>query len=87
MCLHHFAQVLEKCEEKLDAQTKEKLIPLLYRKMSENLDRIQEDIDWFIEKYDYRNADADWKNSKDAVPRTMQKIVGSYPADPVYKKE
>ena len=26
--------------------------------------RIQEDIDWFVEKYDYRNKDADWKNSK-----------------------
>ncbi|MDO4295195.1 MAG: DUF6062 family protein [bacterium] len=87
LCLHHFAEVLEKAEEKLDASVKEKLIPLLYEKMAENLDRIQEDIDWFIEKYDYRNADADWKNSKDAVPRTMQKIVGGYPADPVFKKD
>lgn len=87
LCLHHFAEVLEKAEEKLDPTVKEKLIPLLYEKMSENLDRIQEDIDWFIEKYDYRNADADWKNSKDAVPRTMQKIVGGYPADPVFKKD
>ncbi len=87
MCMHHFAQVLEKCEQKLDGAEKEKIVLLLYQKMSENLDRIQEDIDWFIEKYDYRNADADWKNSKDAVPRTMQKIVGGYPADPVFRKE
>ena len=51
------------------------------------LARIQEDIDWFVEKYDYRNKDANWKNSKDAVPRTMQKITGGYPADPVFKQK
>ena len=52
---------------------------------SRNLDRIQEDIDWLIEKYDYRNRDADWKQSKDAIQRGMQKIRGGYPADPVYR--
>ena len=45
------------------------------------------DINWFIEKYDYRNQDADWKDSKDAVQRTTQKIVGGYPADPVFKNQ
>ena len=55
--------------------------------MERELARIQEDIDWFVEKYDYRNKDADWKNSKDAVPRTMQKITGGYPADPVFKQK
>ena len=55
--------------------------------MEENLQRMQEDIDWFIDKFDYRNKDADWKNSKDAVPRTMQKLVGGYPADPVFRQK
>ncbi|MEG0216528.1 MAG: DUF6062 family protein [Hungatella sp.] len=48
---------------------------------------MQGDIDWLIEKYDYLNAEKDWKNSKDALPRTMQKIVGGYPADPVFKNQ
>lgn len=60
---------------------------LLCSLMERELARIQEDIDWFVEKYDYRNKDADWKNSKDAVPRTMQKITGGYPADPVFKQK
>ena len=46
---------------------------------------MQEDVNWLIEKFDYRNADADWKNSKDAVQRGMQKIKGGYPADPPLK--
>lgn len=84
-CIHHFADVMDACERGLGSQEKEMLYPVLFRQMNQELDRIQEDIDWLIEKYDYRNADKDWKNSKDAVQRTMQKIVGGYPADPVFK--
>ena len=38
-----------------------------------------------IEKFDYRYKDADWKNSKDAIQRGMQKLKGGYPADGPYK--
>ena len=34
---------------------------------------MQKDLEWFTDKFDYRNADAPWKNSKDALPRTIQK--------------
>lgn len=84
-CIHHLADVLKVCEEKLSVQEKEQWIPQLTALMSRNLDRLQADIDWLIEKYDYRNREADWKQSKDAVQRTMQKIVGGHPADPVFQ--
>lgn len=84
-CIHHFADVLKVCEENLSPQEKAEWIPKLSELMSRNLDRMQEDIDWMIEKYDYRNKDADWRQSKDAVQRTMQKIVGGHPADPVFQ--
>ena len=38
-----------------------------------------------VEKFDYRNKDADWKNSRDSIQRGMQKLKGGYPADPPYK--
>ena len=60
---------------------------MLFEQMNRELDRIQEDIDWLIEKYDYLNKDKDWKNSRDAVQRTMQKLVGGHPADPVFKNQ
>ncbi len=84
-CMHHFADILRICEEKLKPQEKEQWIPKLAELMERNLERMQEDIDWMIEKFDYRNQDADWKNSRDAVQRTMQKLVGSYPADPPFQ--
>ncbi len=84
-CLHHFAEVLRICEEKLKPQEKQEWIPKLGELMTRNLDRVQEDINWLIEKYDYRNKDADWRQSQDAVQRTMQKTAGGYPADPVFR--
>lgn len=86
-CIHHFADLVDVCEKNLELKEKEALFPVLFGQMGAELNRIQEDIDWLIEKYDYRNADQDWKNSKDALPRTMQKMVGGYPADPVFKNQ
>jgi hypothetical protein len=68
-----------------DAQ-KAELCALLFPKMEENLKRVGDDVAWLIEKFDYRNKDADWKDSKDAVQRGMQKLRGGYPADPVYQQ-
>ena len=86
-CLPHFADLLEACQNDFLPEEQQKVIPVLYELMEENLERIQEDINWFIDKFDYRNKDADWKTSKDAIPRTMQKLVGGYPADPVFRQK
>lgn len=85
-CIHHFGAVCRACEAGMTEAEKSVWMPKLFSLMEKNLDRIQGDIDWLIEKFDYRNQDADWKESKDAVQRTMQKIKGGYPADPVYSK-
>lgn len=53
--------------------------------MDENFQRMEEDLVWLSDKFDYRNKDANWKNSKDALQRGMQKLRSGYPADPVYK--
>ena len=50
--------------------------------MLDNISRITEDVSWLVEKFDYRNQDADWKNSKDAIQRGMQKIKGGDPSLP-----
>ena len=53
--------------------------------MEHNMERLAEDVAWMVEKFDYRNKDADWKNSRDAIQRGMQKLKGGYPADGPYK--
>ena len=86
-CMKHFAAVMEQAEEKLPNAQREWFYPVIMKLMEENLVRVKEDLDWFVGMFDYRMQGADWKNSKDAVRRTMQKLRGGYPADPPYKPE
>ncbi len=85
-CLHHIGDICARMETELDEKQKNELCSIMFPKMEENLKRVGDDVAWLIEKFDYRNKDADWKNSKDAVQRGMQKLRGGYPADPVYQQ-
>ena len=83
-CLHHFGDLCEYGEIHLSDRQKEEYYPKLFELMRNNMERLYEDISWLIEKFEYQNKDKDWKNSRDAVGRGMQKLRGSYPADPPY---
>lgn len=84
-CLPHFGDVMNAAENKLNDKEKQEFFPLVFDLMEKNMQRLTDDVSWLVEKFDYRNADADWKTSKDAVQRGMQKLTGGYPADPAYK--
>lgn len=84
-CLHHFGDLCEYSENRLSDKEKREFYPAMFELMEKNMERLQEDVTWLVEKFDYRNKDADWKNSQDAIQRGMQKLKGGYPADPVYK--
>lgn len=86
-CLEHFARLLQEAQQHLPQKHRDWFYPTVYRVMEENLTRVKADLDWLIEKYDYRNSDAPWGNSKDALQRAMQKLSGIYPADAPYRKD
>lgn len=87
MCLHHMADILDAAPLYLNKKEQKELRDMLLSQMEENLQRVWEDVDWLEKKFDYRFQDAEWKNSKDAVQRAMQKIWGGYPADPPYRQK
>ena len=76
---------MEEAEKELSGAQLQDFNASMKEVMEKNLERIEEELTWFVDKFDYRNKDADWKNSRDALQRTMQKLHGGYPADPVYK--
>ncbi|MCM1101857.1 MAG: DUF6062 family protein [Clostridium sp.] len=84
-CLPHFGDLCEAAETKLPDKEKDAFYNRMFTLMEENMRRVAEDVAWLVEKFDYRNKDADWKNSKDAIQRGMQKLKGGYPADPDYR--
>lgn len=86
-CIPHFADLVETGDTLLSDKEKQSFYGYLFPLMEHNLQRVTEDLEWFCDKFDYKNKDADWKNSRDAIQRGMQKAAGGYPADPVYKAE
>lgn len=86
-CLPHFGDVCDAADLKLADKDKEAFYSSMFELMEQNMERLSEDVAWLVEKFDYRNKDADWKNSKDAIQRGMQKLKGGYPADPKYQMQ
>lgn len=84
-CLHHFGVLCGSADHYLNDKEKADFYPAMFAVMERSFERIEEDITWLIDKFDYRNKDADWKNSKDALQRGMQKLRGGYPADAPHK--
>lgn len=84
-CLHHFGDLCEAADVRLSNNAREDFYGIMFPLMERNMERLAEDVSWMVEKFDYRNKDADWKNSRDAIQRGMQKLKGGYPADAPYK--
>ena len=86
-CLHHFGELLRCAETMLQNGQRQWFYDKIFPLMEENLQRVKEDLDWLVAKYDYRNAGADWKNSRDALPRAMQKLGAPYVAEKPYQEK
>jgi hypothetical protein len=77
-CLHHLALTIkisrETLPQKKQAQWLMDIIPLQIHSLYE----LEQELAWFINKFDYRNEDKPWGSSKDSLPRTLQKLTGKF---------
>ena len=72
-CNEHYALLYEQAPLQLSGRYLDEFVEMLNEVYLSNLKRVRDDLEWFTDKFDYRNADAPWKNSKDALPRTILK--------------
>lgn len=72
-CVHHYGELYDTAPEKLKDKDLHDFLSALDAVFFAGAERVNDDLEWFIQKYDYRNQDAPWKNSKDAIPRTIIK--------------
>lgn len=84
-CLPHFGDLIETAENKLNDAQKKDFYAVAFPLMQENMERLQKEVSWFVEKNDYRNKDKDWGTSADSIQRGMQKCAGGFPADETFK--
>jgi len=75
-CIPHLPSVVGMADAVLSRSVRNKFLNRLFDVQRENLKRIEEEILWYTQKFDYKNKDKPWNNSADALPRTIQKLIG-----------
>ena len=72
-CVYHYGILYDEASSKLSKAQYDNFIQDLNMVFFDNMERVNSDLSWFIDKFDYRYKDEPWKNSKDAIPRTIIK--------------
>ena len=76
-CLEHLSRIICDGRKKLSSNRFSELMEVITKIETENLSRIDSELDWFIKKFDYRFKDEPWGNSKDAPERAILKIASA----------
>lgn len=84
-CNRHYALLYEMAPSKLSGNVLADFIKDINTVYLDNMRRVRDDLEWFTDKFDYRYVNEPWKNSKDALQRTIQKL-NSIPADTIESK-
>jgi len=74
-CVRHFSMLFAEAE-KFGRGKREKYLDILLPTFQKTVQELEADLDWFVQKFDHRNANEPWKNSKDALPRAMGFLNG-----------
>ncbi len=80
-CTYHYALLFDLAPDHLSKEETKAFISDINSVYFSNMERMQKDIEWFINKFDYRYQNEPWKNSKDALPRTILKTHSSITSD------
>ncbi|MBN1798346.1 MAG: hypothetical protein JW822_07200 [Spirochaetales bacterium] len=75
-CLKHLPMVLRMAKTELSGAQSGMFFKMLIPLEVQSLKRLEQEILWFTQKFEYANRDKPWKTSKDALQRTLQKLTG-----------
>jgi hypothetical protein len=75
-CLKHFSAILKVASSKLSGKTLSEFLSIATSIQKENMHRLEGEVKWFCDKFDYRHANKPWGNSKDSLPRIITKLGG-----------
>ena len=85
-CLEHFCILSDSAAKYMSGSNVPAFREALNKVYFENIARTREDLQAFVDKFDYRNADKPWGNARDALIRTILK-VNSTEAEPEKPKD
>jgi len=71
-CLPHTASLLRSAASKLSQNDAADFVAALAKGNKEYFSELESDVEWFTLKFDYRNKEKSWGNSKNSVQRAMR---------------
>ena len=71
-CLPHTASLLRTAAAKLSQNDASDFVNALSESNKAQFSELEKDVEWFTLKFDYRNKDKPWGNSKNAIQRAMR---------------
>ena len=76
-CLPHFG-MLAGAAAKMGKGKRDRFIETFVTKQITHMQTLADDLEWFTQKFDHRNADLPWNNSKDALLRAVALLGGAH---------
>ncbi len=84
-CTEHYGMLLDVAESRLSKDVYEKFVKITNAVYIAGMERVRDDVEWFVNKFDHKYADEPWKNAKDSLPRAMTKMGALLPEEPKKK--
>lgn len=72
-CTYHYGVLYDAGSMKLSKDAYAEFQEVLNKTYFDGMERVNGDIGWFIDKFDYRYKDEPWENAKDSLPRGIIK--------------
>jgi len=76
-CMPHYIKLIKAGQNCTNSTTFDAFMRQTLPLFKDNMNRLLDDMQWFVNKYDYRYQDEPWKNAKDAPKRSIQMINGT----------
>ena len=77
-CTKHYGMLYEYAEKTLNSSALNNFISDLNDIYINNFKRVTDELEWFIDKFKKKNENEPWKNSKDAIQRSILKTNGLF---------
>ena len=75
-CTPHYSLLLKKAAAHLKGDDLESFVGIINDMYITNMERVRDDLAWFINKFDYKYQNEPWYNAKDSVIRSLVKANG-----------
>jgi len=77
-CFQHFSVIMDAAANKFSENDYTKFCDAVIPVQIDNFRRLNEEVSWFVQKFDYRFHEEPWGNSKDSVQRAILKLSSEY---------